>query len=89
MFKIILIAVVVILVTIGLVKLVDKFIPSKFKPILIIVLWVVIGFLGYQTFMSVYEPIQFNKIKNKRYAQVITKAIKLLCQFMNPFSLIR
>ncbi|NCO63635.1 MAG: hypothetical protein GW839_07865 [Flavobacteriales bacterium] len=77
MFKIILIAVVVILVTIGLVKLVDKFIPSKFKPILIIVLWVVIGFLGYQTFMSVYEPIQFNKIKNKRYAQVITNLIDI------------
>lgn len=77
MFKIILIAVVVILVTIGLVKLVDKFIPSKFKPFLIIVLWVVIGFLGYQTFMSVYEPIQFNKIKNKRYAQVITNLIDI------------
>ena len=35
MFKIIIIAVVVILVTFGLVKLVDKFIPSKFKPFLI------------------------------------------------------
>ncbi|MGZ0017391.1 hypothetical protein [Yeosuana sp. AK3] len=77
MFKIILIAVVVILVTIGLVKLVDKFIPSKFKPFLIIVLWVIIGFLGYQTFMSVYEPIQFNKIKNKRYAQIITNLIDI------------
>ena len=71
MFKIILIAVVVVLLTIGLVKLVDKFIPSKFKPVLIILLWVLIAFLGYQTFMSIYEPIQFNKIKNKRYAKVI------------------
>lgn len=71
MFKIIIIAVVVVLLTIGLVKLVDKFIPTKFKPVLIILLWVLIGFLGYQTFMSIYEPIQFNKIKNKRYAKVI------------------
>ena len=71
MFKIIIVAVVVVLLTIGLVKLVDKFIPSKFKPVLIILLWVLIGFLGYQTFMSIYEPIQFNKIKNKRYARVI------------------
>ena len=72
MFKIILIAVVVILVTIGLVKLVDKFIPSKFRPVLMLVLWILIGYLGYQTFNSIYEPIQFNKIKNKRYTQVIS-----------------
>ena len=71
MLKIILIAVAVVLVTIGLVKLVDKFIPSKFKPFLMIALWVLIGFLGYQTFMSIYKPLQFNQIKNKRYAKVI------------------
>jgi hypothetical protein len=77
MLKIILIAVVVILVTFGLVKLVDKFIPSKFKPFLIIVLWVIIGYLGYQTFMSIYAPIQFNQIKDKRYAQVISSLIDI------------
>jgi hypothetical protein len=77
MLKIILIAVVVILVTFGLVKLVDKFIPSKFKPFLIIVLWVIIGYLGYQTFMSIYEPIQFNQVKDKRYAQVISSLIDI------------
>ncbi|WP_370480170.1 hypothetical protein [Tamlana flava] len=71
MLTIILVTVGVILVTIGLVKLVDKFIPAKFKPILNILLWVLIAFLGYQTYMSIYEPIQFNKIKNKRYLQVI------------------
>lgn len=71
MLTFILIAVAVILVTIGLVKLVDKFIPSKFKPILNIALWLLIGFLGYQTYMSIYEPIQFNKLKKKRYALVI------------------
>ncbi|MCF7560655.1 hypothetical protein L3X39_08395 [Sabulilitoribacter multivorans] len=71
MLKFILVAVAVILVTIGLVKLVDKFIPQKFKPILNVVLWVLIAFLGYQTYMSIYEPIQFNKVKNKRYAVVI------------------
>ncbi|WP_445730880.1 hypothetical protein [Mariniflexile sp.] len=71
MLKFILIAVAVILLTIGLVKLVDKFIPSKFKPVLKIVLWVLIAFLGYQTYMSIYTPILFNKEKNKRYAKVI------------------
>ncbi|WP_298239402.1 hypothetical protein [uncultured Algibacter sp.] len=60
-----------IAVTIGLVWLVDKFIPSKFRPIVMVVLWVIIGFLAYNTFMSVYMPIQFNTEKNKRYAKVI------------------
>ncbi len=71
MLTFILIAVAVILITFGLVKLVDKFIPSKFKPALTVVLWVLIAFLGYQTFQSIYGPIQFNKLKNKRYAVVI------------------
>jgi len=69
--KLILVAIAVILVTIGLVKLVDKFIPTKFKPLLQLALWVAIAFLAYNTFQSVYAPIQFNKTKNKRYAQVI------------------
>ncbi|TRO66313.1 hypothetical protein [Christiangramia sabulilitoris] len=36
-----------------------------------ILLWLVIIFLAYLTFNAVYEPIQFNKIKEKRYAKVI------------------
>ncbi len=63
--------IVVILITIGLVKLIDKFIPNKLRPVLMIVLWIGIFALGYLTFMSVYNPILFNKEKDKRYAQVI------------------
>lgn len=36
-----------------------------------ILLWLVIIFLAYLTFNAVYEPIQFNKVKEKRYAKVI------------------
>src|SRR6056297_2289134 len=36
-----------------------------------LLLWVVIIGLAYLTFNAVYEPIQFNKIKEKRYAKVI------------------
>ncbi|MGC6430636.1 MAG: hypothetical protein ACON5F_06325 [Jejuia sp.] len=71
MLTVIIVVVGVILLTIGLVKLVDKFIPSKFKPVLMIALWVLIGVLAYQTFMSVYNPILFNQEKEKRYAKVI------------------
>ena len=77
MLTFILIAVAVILVTIGLVKLVDKFIPIKFKPILTVALWVLIIFLGYQTYMSIYQPILFNQEKEKRYAKVIEKLIDI------------
>jgi hypothetical protein len=71
MLKFILIAVAVVIFTIVLVKLVDKFIPSKFKPILSVVLWVLIAFLAYQTYLSIYTPVIFNQEKNKRYAIVI------------------
>ena len=77
MLTIILIVVAVILLTTGLVWLVDKFIPSKFKPVLTILLWILIIFLGYQTFMSIYEPIKFNEVKNKRYLQVIENLIDI------------
>ncbi|MBO6606294.1 MAG: hypothetical protein JJ905_07610 [Psychroserpens sp.] len=43
------------------------------KPVLNIVLWALIVFLGYITVMSVYGEIQFNKLKNERYDQVIAK----------------
>ncbi|MDX1278226.1 hypothetical protein [Oceanihabitans sediminis] len=75
MMNIILIAVAVILLTIGLVWLVDKFIPNKLRPVLMIALITLIAFLGYQTFNSIYEPIKFNKVKQKRYAAVIEKMI--------------
>ncbi|MDT0644370.1 hypothetical protein RM553_16140 [Zunongwangia sp. F363] len=36
-----------------------------------LLLWLVIIFLAYLTFDAVYRPIQFNKVKEKRYAKVI------------------
>ena len=66
-----LIAIAVILLTIGLVWVIDKFVPKKVKPVLIIALWGLIGIVGYNTFMSVYGEIEFNKLKNKRYAVII------------------
>ncbi|WP_027125141.1 hypothetical protein [Gelidibacter mesophilus] len=73
MLTVILAIVIVILLTIGIVWVIDKFVPKNFKPILHILLWAVIAFLGYSTFMSVYGEIQFNELKEKRYAIVIEK----------------
>ena len=77
MWTIILVILGVILLTIGLVKIVDKYLPAKSKPFLIIALWVLIGFLGYQTFKAVYEPILFNQEKEKRFAVVIKSLIDI------------
>lgn len=71
MLNLIIAAVVVIALTIGIVWLIDKFIPKKFKSLILLVLWVIIGYLGYITFMSVYGEIKFNKLKNERYKVVI------------------
>ncbi|WP_347926279.1 hypothetical protein [Pontimicrobium sp. SW4] len=77
MLNIIIAAVVVIALTIGIVWVIDKYVPKKAKPFIMIVLWVLIGYLGYSTFMSVYGEIKFNKLKDKRYAQVIESLIDI------------
>lgn len=41
------------------------------KKFLLPVLWILIVFFGYKLYNSIYEPIQFNKVKNERYADVI------------------
>lgn len=41
------------------------------KIIIQIVLWVVIGVLGYFTYNAVYGPVEFNKIRDKRYIDVV------------------
>ncbi len=67
----ILIIVVSILAVAGLAYLIVNKLPSKLKPVISLVLWVVIIFLGYQIYQSIMMPIKFNKIKKERYADVI------------------
>lgn len=43
------------------------------KLVIQLLLWIVIGVLGYLTFNAVYEPIEFNKVKEARYQKVIDK----------------
>ncbi|HNU59871.1 MAG TPA: hypothetical protein PKI08_07970, partial [Aquaticitalea sp.] len=71
MLSTIAVIVALILLTIGIVWLIDKFVPKSMRFAINIVLWIIIFALGYLTFMSVYDEIQFNQIKVKRYALVI------------------
>lgn len=77
MLTVIIAVVVVILLTIGIVWLIDKYVPKKMKIVVNLVLWVIIIVLGYLTFMSVYGEIQFNQLKEKRYAEVIEKLLDI------------
>lgn len=43
------------------------------KLLIQLVLWIVIGILGYLLFNSVYEPTKFNNEKERRYVKVIEK----------------
>jgi hypothetical protein len=43
------------------------------KLVIQLLLWVVIFFLGYLVFNAVYEPIQFNEVKEKRFPKVIER----------------
>jgi len=47
------------------------------KVVLQIVLWVVIVVLVYFNYKAIYGPVEFNKKKEKRYAQVIQKMDKI------------
>ncbi len=51
--------------------LINKVIPLKLYPLVKVILWGVIAFLGYQLYNSVFEPVRFNKEKVKRYKSVI------------------
>lgn len=46
-------------------------IPKGVRPIISILLWVLIVFLGYSIYQSIMAPINFNKEKVVRYAKVI------------------
>jgi len=46
-------------------------VPKKIRPIISIILWVFIIFLGYKIYQSIMGPIEFNKEKKVRYAKVI------------------
>lgn len=43
------------------------------KLVIQLLLWVVIIFLGYLVFNSVYGPVQFNEVKEKRYVKVVER----------------
>lgn len=67
----ILIIILAILAVAGLAYLIVNKLPSKLKPVMSILLWIVIIFFTYQIYQSIMKPIHFNKKKRDLYAEVI------------------
>ena len=78
MLNLLLVVFALVALTVGVVWLIDKFVPDAFRKYILIVLYALIGFLAYQTFMSVYGEIQFNQRKQIAYKKVINSLIDIL-----------
>lgn len=79
MIKLILIIIGIVIFTIAMVMLIDKFLPQKMKPVISIVLGLLSILFAYLIYQSITGPIRFQKVKEERYAKVIKslKDIKL------------
>ncbi len=77
MLLLILYVIITCLVALGLVKLIDKFLPSGARPVVSILLWVVTIFIGYLIYQSIMKPIKFDQEKEARYQLAVQKMIDL------------
>ncbi|SRR5690606_30380325 len=73
MLNLILLIVAICLVTLGLVYLIDRYLPLKMKPIIILVFSIISIYLAYMIYQSINAPIEFNKVRKERYTKVIDK----------------
>lgn len=77
MFKLVIFVVLLLVVIFALVKLIDKFVSPKMRPILSIVLWLVSAGLAYMIYASVMKPIEFKQEKEKRYETAVNKLLDI------------
>jgi hypothetical protein len=71
MIKLILIVIGIVIFTIAMVMLIDKFLPQKMKPVVSIVLGLLSIVFAYLIYQSITGPIRFQEVKEERYAKVI------------------
>lgn len=77
MLTLLIYVVIICLVAFALVKLIDKFLPSKAKLLVSVLLWLVCGFLAYLIYASIMKPIDFEKTKNQRYEAAVQKMLDI------------
>lgn len=67
----ILIIVIAILLIIALVFMLDK-LPAKLKPFIILFFSLLSIFMGYKIYQSINGPIEFNKVREQRFSDIIS-----------------
>ena len=77
MITFIIIVVVLILAIFGLVKFIDKKVNSKLKPVISIALWLISAVFAYLIYQSIQAPIEFDKLKEKRFQAAVNKMIDI------------
>ena len=77
MLLLVLLFVVICIVAVVLVKLIDKFLPAKARPVVSILLWIISGVFGYLIYNSVMAPIRFDKEKEVRYETAVAKLLDI------------
>lgn len=60
-----------------LAKLINKSTNKTLKPVLSIVLWIVTLIFGYLIYQSVQAPIEFDKLKEKRFQIAVNKMLDI------------
>jgi hypothetical protein len=73
MITLIIIVVVLCLLIVGLVKVIDKHVNPKLKPVISISLWLVSALFGYLIYRSIQAPIEFDELKEKRFQVAVNK----------------
>ncbi|WP_291117195.1 hypothetical protein [Flavobacterium sp. UBA6135] len=77
MITFIIIVVVLVLAIFGLVKFIDKKVNSKLKPVISIALWLISAVFAYLIYQSIQAPIEFDKLKEKRFQAAVNKMIDI------------
>lgn len=77
MLLLILYVIITCLVAIGLVKLIDKFLPSGARIVVSILLWAATAFIAFLIYSSIMKPIEFEKEKDNRYKAAVQIMIDL------------
>lgn len=73
MLTLVIVLVVLAIVIVGLVIVIDKFLPKKLRPVVSIILWAITIFFAYQIYESIQAPIKFEKIKEGRFKVAVAK----------------
>ena len=73
MLTLVIVLVVLAIIIVGLVIVIDKFLPKKIRPVVSIILWAITIVFAYLIYESIQAPIKFDKVKEGRFKVAVAK----------------